>query len=119
MIEYWIVGMSLYGCLVFLLLVNLSLRLSVPKERSLWVARMIFTTYIIELVGLWAFSTFQATVSESLGVIGGFSILFLTLFVAFIIVAVFVPGEVSRGNRTMFLSFRALILRAMVRIFGD
>ncbi len=117
--DYWIVGMSLYGCLVFLLLIHLSLRLSVPKERTLWVCRMIFTTYVIQLVGLWAFSTFSSTVSASLFAIGGFSFNFVTLFIIFYIVAVFVPRESSARSGTIFFSFRSALFRAMLWVFGS
>ena len=119
MVDYWIVGMSLYGCLVFLLLVNLSLRMAIPKERSLWVCRMIFTTYVIQLVGLWAFSTFSSTVSASLFAIGGFSFIFMTLFMSFFIVAIFAPRETSARNGMIFFYFRLRLLGVLSWAFGD
>jgi hypothetical protein len=90
--------------------------MAVHKERSLWVARMIFTTYIIQLLALWVFSTFSATVSGSLATIGVLSFVFMTLFMAFYTIAVYVPREKSAG--TMFFSFRSRLLRALSWVFG-
>jgi hypothetical protein len=80
---------------------------------------MVFTTYLIELVGLWAFSTFEAAVSNSLIGIGGLSLFFLTVFMVFFIVAVLSPREPSLKNNPFFSSLRSIPVRALFWIFGD
>ena len=51
--------------------------------------------------------------------IGGFSFNFVTLFIIFYIVAVFVPRESSARSGTIFFSFRSALFRAMLWVFGS
>ncbi|MBI5613629.1 hypothetical protein HY947_01785 [Candidatus Gottesmanbacteria bacterium] len=95
MIDYWIIGISFYGFLVFLILVSLALRMTPQSQRSGWIVRMVFTTFFIQCIALWVFSTVSSTVAQSIVVIIVLSLIFTKFLMVLFIVCVYSPIEAS------------------------
>lgn len=101
MIDYWVIGTSVYGFAVFLLLMSLSFRQVPQSERSGWIVRMAFSAYVVQMIVLAVFSSYSPTVSASLVLIGVLSLVLTKFLIAVFIVVIYRPIEGSVALRIL------------------